>query len=145
MLSSQRGGPCRQKWCGMKQENTLDFIEGKDWGPSYRNLESFVLFSKFCNQSCSTRTRSQASAIVIDMSHRSNKQVPLLFWFTPPLWSRSRVDFGEFFGKQGCHRLSPTSGLSVSIRHDLYFVCKATSVRSDLLQALYKLVIVSWL
>ena len=42
------------------------------------------------------------------------------------------------------HRLGLTSGLFVSIRHDLYFVCKATSVRSDLLQALYKLVIISY-
>jgi hypothetical protein len=32
----------------------------------------------------------------------------------------------------------------VSIRHDLYFVCKAASVRSDLLQALYKLVIINY-
>ena len=47
------------------------------------------------------------------------------FWLMPPLRSRSRVDLSEFFGKQGCHRLSPTSGLSMSIPHDLYFVCKA--------------------
>ena len=47
-------------------------------------------------------------------------------------------------GKQGCHRLGSTSGLFVSIRHDLYFVCKAASVRSNLLQALYKLVIISY-
>ena len=32
----------------------------------------------------------------------------------------------------------------MSIRHDLYFVCKAASVRSDLLQVLYKLVIISY-
>ena len=32
----------------------------------------------------------------------------------------------------------------MSIRHDLYFVCKAVSVRFDLLQALYKLVIISY-
>jgi hypothetical protein len=60
-----------------------------------------------------------------------------------PLRSRSRVDLGEFFGKQGCHRLSPTSDLSMSICHDLYFVYKAASVRFDLLQAWYKLVIIS--
>jgi len=62
----------------------------------------------------------------------------------PPLRSKSKVDFGEFSGMQGCHRLSLTSSLSVSIRHDLYFVCKVVSVRFDLLQALYKLVIISY-
>jgi hypothetical protein len=39
--------------------------------------------------------------------------------------------------------LGPTPSLFVSIRHDLYFVCKAASVRSDLLQALNKLSLVS--
>ena len=46
--------------------------------------------------------------------------------------------------KKGYHRLGPTSGLFVSIRHDIYFVCKAASVGYDLLQALYKLVIISY-
>jgi hypothetical protein len=46
--------------------------------------------------------------------------------------------------KQGYHRLGLTSSLFVSIHHDLYFICKAASVRSDLLQALYKLVIISY-
>jgi hypothetical protein len=46
--------------------------------------------------------------------------------------------------EQGCHRLGPTFGLFVSICYDLYFVCKATSVRFDLLQALYKLVIINY-
>ena len=32
----------------------------------------------------------------------------------------------------------------MSIRRDLYFVCKAASVGYDLLQALYKLVIISY-
>ena len=51
------------------------------------------------------------------------------FWLTTPLRSRSRVDFGEFFEQAGLHRLGPTSGLFVSIRHDLYFVYKVASVR----------------
>jgi hypothetical protein len=49
-----------------RQEDTSDSIEGKDWGPSYLNLGCFVLFSKFCNQSYSTRTRSQSSGINIE-------------------------------------------------------------------------------
>ena len=61
----------------------------------------------------------------------------------PPLRIRSRVDFGKFFGQVGLHQLGPTSGLFMSILHYLYLVCKAASVRFDLLQALYKLVIVS--
>ena len=50
-----------------------------------------------------------------------------LFTFSAPatLRSRSRVDLDELFGKLGCPRLGPISGLSMSIRHDLYFVCKA--------------------
>ena len=66
------------------------------------------------------------------------------FRLTPPLRSGSRVDFDEFFGQTGLHWLGPTFGLFVSIRHDLYFVCKAASLRSDLLQALYNLVIISY-
>ena len=49
----------------MKEEDTPDSIEGEDWGPSYRNLGNFIFFSKFCNQSCLTRTRSQALGINI--------------------------------------------------------------------------------
>jgi hypothetical protein len=48
-----------------KQEGTTDFIEGKDWSPSYLNLRCFVFFSRFCNRSCSIRTRSPASGINI--------------------------------------------------------------------------------
>jgi hypothetical protein len=34
--------------CDQKQEDMSDFIEGKDWSPSYLNLERFVYFFKFC-------------------------------------------------------------------------------------------------
>jgi hypothetical protein len=51
----------------------------------------------------------------------------------PPLRSRSGVDFGEFFKQAGLHQLGPTSGLFVSIRHDLYIAYKVASVRLDLL------------
>ena len=46
--------------------------------------------------------------------------------------------------KQGFHWLGPISGLFMSIRHDLYFVYKVASVRYELLQALYKLVTISY-
>jgi hypothetical protein len=39
------------------------------------------------------------------------------------------------------YQLGPTSDLSVSIHHGLYLVCKAASVKSDLIRAWYKLVI----
>jgi hypothetical protein len=48
MTPSYRGnGPHWQGRQGIKQEDTSDFIEGKNWGPSYRNLRSFIFFSKF--------------------------------------------------------------------------------------------------
>jgi hypothetical protein len=31
----------------LKQEDTLDFVEGKDWSPSYLNLECLFSFSDF--------------------------------------------------------------------------------------------------
>jgi hypothetical protein len=40
-------GPIRYKQQGTKREDMLDFIEGKDWSPSYRNLGKLVFFSKF--------------------------------------------------------------------------------------------------
>ena len=125
----------------MKQEDASDFIEGKDWGPSYCNLGNFIFFSKFCNQSCSTKTRSQASGINIQTSIKTSTFT--FFGPVPPLGVGVEYISASSSSKQGCHRLGPTSSLFVSICHDLYFVCKAASVRSDLLQALYKLVIIS--
>ena len=123
---------------GLKREDTVDFIEREVWSPSYLNL-SYSIFSKFCNQSCSTSTRSQATgiiywtpAIVRHLCDQSKTRV-FTFWLRSPLRSRSRVDLGKFFGQAGLHWLGPTFILSVSIRHDLYFIYKAASVRSDLL------------
>jgi hypothetical protein len=47
----------------MEQEDMSDFIEGKDWDPSYHKLGGFVFFSKFEDWSYSTRARSQALGI----------------------------------------------------------------------------------
>ena len=66
MSSPQENGPYRQKQQDMKQGNTSSSIEGKDWSPSYLKLGSFVFYSKLCDRSCSTRTRSQALGINIE-------------------------------------------------------------------------------
>jgi hypothetical protein len=42
-------------------------------------------------------------AIVIDISHRLTKSNTFTFQLRPPLRSRSRVDFDEFFGQAGLH------------------------------------------
>ena len=48
MTSSFQGnGPHWQGRQGVKQEDTSDFKEEKDEGPSYRNLGSFIFFFKF--------------------------------------------------------------------------------------------------
>jgi hypothetical protein len=46
-------------------KDTADFIEGKYWGSSDHNLESYLL-SQACNQSYSTRIRHQALGINIE-------------------------------------------------------------------------------
>ena len=51
---------------GLKREDMMDFIEREVYSLSYLNLRYFVFFSKFCNQSCSTRTHSQALGINIE-------------------------------------------------------------------------------
>ena len=106
----------------LKQEDMMAFIEGKVWSPSYLNLGYFVFFSKFCNWSCLTRTRSQASGINIGpqllqqtcLINQSNQYLYFLAYANPR--SRSRIDLGEFFVQAGLHQLI-----------DLRLVCKYPS------------------
>ena len=118
----------------MKREDTSNFIEGNDWGLSYQNLGSFISFPSFVIGLIWLGLVVKLRVSILnpgycnrDLNDQS-KTSTFTFQLTPPLRSRSRVDFGGFFDKQGYHRLSPTSGLSMSIRHDLYFVCKVASV-----------------
>ena len=114
--------PIRHKRQDIKREGTSDSIERKDWSPSYPKLGSSFFFSKFWDRSCLTRTHSQASAInttptiVIDISHRSTKTSIFTFQLRPPLRSRSRVDFDEFFVQAELHQMTwPLAWLWVSV------------------------------
>jgi hypothetical protein len=73
----------------------------------------------------------------MDTSHRSTKQVPLLFGLCHPLGVGVEYILASSSASRAMHRLGLTSSLFISIRPDLHFVCKAVSVRSDILQAWY--------
>jgi hypothetical protein len=64
-----------------------------------------------------------------------------LFDSSQTLRSRSRVDSSEIFKQTRLHRLGLTPSLLVSIATVYIFVCKAASIRFELVQAWYKLVI----
>jgi hypothetical protein len=131
--SFQGTGPYRKDQQDMEREDMSDFIEGKDWGPSYHKFGGFVFFSKFEDRSYSTRIRSQASsiywtrAIVIDISYRSTKSSTFTFWLRPPLRSRSRVDFDEFFGQAGLHRTTWPLSCSWVFVMTYIVTCKAAT------------------
>ena len=77
--------------------------------------------------------------------HPINQYKLLFFGSVPTLRSRSRVDLGEFFNKQGCIGLADLR-LVCKYRHGLYFCSKAASVKFDLHYELqYKLVTNSYL
>ena len=77
------------------------------------------------------------------VSRRSNQPIQITFFFgsVPTLRSRSSVDLGEFFNKQGCIG-SVDLGLSISTIMAYTLVSKAASIKFDFHCELeYKLVI----
>ena len=120
--SFQGNGPHWQGWQDMEQEDALDFIEGKVWGPSYHNLGSFIFFSKFVTGLVRPRLVIKPRVYIVNPSYRNkhlssiNQTSTFTFWLRPPLRSRSRVDFDEFFGQARLHRMTwPLACLWVSI------------------------------